>query len=322
LDQDALVEWQKHYTNGLALEDQGAVREALIAYSNALAVDPEFAEVQFRLGTCHLALTNPTRARLAFELARDHDGLVVRADSRINSIIREAAENHAEDRVRFLDVSTLLGGPPDAGVPGREHFYEHVHLTFQGNYELARLLADEISELLPSQATRDPGESWVDQAQCERLLAATLWDQHRVWMEIHKRLQGPPYTSQSSHATSLEYSRARKQGVIDRIHDDTPQVDRELYVQAVSRAPDDILLLTQYARYLEAMGARDEAIRACRRVCELVPDLEWPHYTLGDLYVRAGNYEQAAASFQRALKVRSDFTEAREALDRLRFHLP
>jgi tetratricopeptide (TPR) repeat protein len=110
--------------------------------------------------------------------------------------------------------------------------------------------------------------------------------------------------------------------IISKIGEDTPREDRELYELAIARAPEDNLLRTRYAQYLEAMGFRSEAIAECQRVCELLPDFEWPHYTLGDLLVRAGRYGEAAQCFRRALKIRSDFTQAQQALRQLELRHP
>jgi predicted RNA polymerase sigma factor len=49
----------------------------------------------------------------------------------------------------------------------------------------------------------------------------------------------------------------------------------------------------------------------------LLPDLEWPLYHLGDLMVRAGRISEAVDCFERALAIRSDFTQARQELRRL-----
>ena len=109
---------------------------------------------------------------------------------------------------------------------------------------------------------------------------------------------------------------------MNTIDDKTPEADRQLYEQAVANRPDDNLLRACFAQYLEAMGNRTEAISECERVCELLPDLEWPRYYLGDLLARAGRYSEAAESFKRSLQIRSDFTQAKKALQQIQFNHP
>jgi tetratricopeptide (TPR) repeat protein len=65
-----------------------------------------------------------------------------------------------------------------------------------------------------------------------------------------------------------------------------------------------------------------EAIAEFPRVCELLPDLEWPHYHLGDLMVRAGRISEAVECFERALAIRSDFAQARKELRRIQASNP
>ena len=86
---------------------------------------------------------------------------------------------------------------------------------------------------------------------------------------------------------------------------------------ALAESPDDAIMRAHFAQYLEAVGLRNEAIAECQKVCELLPDLEWPQYHLGDLLSRAGKFDEAAQCFKRALKIRSEFVEARRELDRI-----
>ena len=83
----------------------GSYGNALALYRKAAEIDPQFAELQFRMGDCDLALTNMIQALRDFELARDDDALDFRADTRINSIIREAAARHAGQGVYLVDAA-------------------------------------------------------------------------------------------------------------------------------------------------------------------------------------------------------------------------
>ena len=83
------------YEAGVARETAGSYREALAAYQEADRIDPHYADLQFRMGTCDLALTNYDQARRDFELATDYDALAFRADTTINQAIKAAAARHA-----------------------------------------------------------------------------------------------------------------------------------------------------------------------------------------------------------------------------------
>ncbi len=313
--------WHRHFDEGRTHEAAGEHAAALRSYEAAAEIDSGFAELQFRIGRTRLALDQPDAARAAFERARDADALAVRADSRVNRILRGEARR-AGGTVALVDAERELARDAPHGLPGREAFYEHVHLTIDANYRLARLLADEVARGLPAHiATADTG-SWVPAEHCERVLAMTLWDQHRLWNNMHRRLLVPPFTRQSSHAADLAYLRGQAQAVIARIGPDTPREDRELYERALAERPDDVLTWARFGQYLEAIGQRAEAIKAMERVCELLPDLEWPQFYAGNLLMRAERHAEAAERFSRALEIRRDFRQAREALDEIQSGRP
>lgn len=316
-----LSAWDKLYQEGLAFEAAGSYSNALNTYSNAAAIDAEFAELQFRIGTCHLALTNREAAHRAFVAARDYDVLSVRADSRLNQIVLTAAK-HIPASVLTVDAAHALTDYSPDGILGKELFFEHVHFTLEGNYQLARIFAERVKTLLPDSIGAPRGDDWADAEFCNRRLAVTSWDEHRLWQGAIDHTAAPPFSTQASHFSSRQYCESRRQEVIERMTPDSPARDRQLYVEALAAAPEDTLLRARFAQYLEATGARPEAIAEFQRVCELLPDLEWPRYYLGDLMVRAGRISEAIDCFERALAIRGDFTQARQALRRIQASHP
>lgn len=317
-----LSEWDKLYQQGMAWEAAGSYSNALTTYSKAAAIDAEFAELQYRIGNCQLALTNREAAHRAFVAARDYDVLSVRADSRLNQIVLDAAKPYTTQQVFSLDAAKALTDYSPDGILGKELFFEHVHFTFEGNYRLARIFADRVKTLLTSSMGAPRGDDWADAEFCNRRLAVTSWDEHRLWQGALDHTAAPPFSTQASHRSNTQYLEFRRQEVIARINPESPARDRQLYVDALAAAPEDPLLRSRFAQYLEATGARAEAIAEFQRVCELLPDLEWPHYHLGDLMVRAGRISEAVQCFERALAIRSDFTQARQQLRRIQASNP
>lgn len=311
-------EWESHYNKGVALEAKGSFVEALEQYSLASAIDPSHAELQFRMGRCHLQTGNPELALASYTKARDHDGLAVRADTRINQIIRDTAEQNALEQVKLVDVAELLPANSPDRIPGHDLFYEHVHYTLDGNYRLARVLAEEVAMKLPSNiAATDKGQ-WVDANFVADELAVTLWDQYKLWSEMTKRISAPPHSSSLNYSANLDYAKAQTKAVISRIDlKKTPKQDRELYLRAIAKNPDDNWLHMHFAQYLQANGELSAGIDELKVVCELLPDLEWPHYFLGAFLGTAKRYDEASESFKRALEIRSDFTLAQEGLDKI-----
>jgi len=322
LTANELSEWEKLYQAGMAWEAAGSYANALITYSNAAAIDPEFAELQYRIGNCHLALTNREAAHRSFVAARDYDVLSVRADSRLNQIVLDAAKSYASDEVLPVDAAYALTDYSPDGILGKELFFEHVHFTLEGNYRLARIFAERVTALLPASMSAPRGDDWAEAEFCNRRLAVTSWDEHRLWQGALDHTAGAPFSTQASHRSNSQYLEFRRQDVIARMNPESPARDRQLYEEALAAAPEDTLLRSRFAQYLEATGSRPEAIAKFQRVCELLPDLEWPQYHLGDLLVRAGRTSEAADCFKRALAIRSDFAQARQELRRIQASQP
>jgi tetratricopeptide (TPR) repeat protein len=317
LNADQIGRWKEHFSKGLSHEASGQYIDAVNAYSKASSIDSGYADLQFRLGRCLMQIGEVERAKQAFAMARDFDGLAVRADSRINGILREVAQKNASEDLVFFDAEQIFSNASEMGVSGRDQFFEHVHFTLSGNYLLSRSLAEKIVTILPDDITLAGSEGWVSEPICRRKLAATLWDQHRLWNNILLRISVPPHTSQLNHEENSRYCEERKKEVISRITRNTPQEDRRLYETALASRPDDNIMIERFAQYLEAMGSRKDAIQQFEKLCRLLPDLEWPYYYLGELWVREGNKQKAAEAFQRALDVRGDFIQARDALNAL-----
>ena len=137
------------------LEAENRWQDAARQYEAAEKIDDRFAELQFRLARCLMKAGRVAEARERFELARDLDVLRFRADSRINAIIREVAAAQEAAGVRFADAERALA-EDDLDADGRcgeeDLFYEHVHLTFEGNYLLARAVLDQVVAALPQLA--------------------------------------------------------------------------------------------------------------------------------------------------------------------------
>jgi tetratricopeptide (TPR) repeat protein len=302
--------WDKFYGEGVALEAAGSHQKALDSYLKAASIDHEFADLQFRIGDCHLALTNYTQAHRDFELASDYDALAFRADTRINKIIREAAARYAGKSVHFVDAAEALAQQSPEGIPGNGLFFEHVHLNFQGNYLLARVFANEVAKLLPRSVTAQGKDDWASATFCDRRLAITVWDRYRIWQEIGSRITQPPFIEKLDNVTVVKMHDAELEKIKSQAKMQTPDQARELYEQALALAPDDSLLHAHFARFLEDGGFLGQAIDESRLAIELQPQVPGLYYYTGTLLVRAGKTSEAAEDFSRALAIQRDFAPA------------
>jgi tetratricopeptide (TPR) repeat protein len=310
--------WQGAYEQGVALEASGLYQQALVPYSKAAEIDPQFADLQFRIGHCQLALTNFAEARHDFELARDYDALAIRADTRINQIIKDAAARYERGGVHLVDGAETVARNSPGGIPGNELFFEHVHLNFAGNYLLARTFADPVAKLLPASITAKDSGSWDSAELCDRRLALTIWDRYRIWETIRSRIGDAPFTGESDHTTLAKMHDAELDEIRAREKSETPAQAQEMYRQALALSPEDHLLHANFAQFLVAGGDLPGAIREAQRVRDLRPQLSGTHCFLGTLLARAGKASQAADCFSRALAIQGDSVEALNGLGLIR----
>jgi tetratricopeptide (TPR) repeat protein len=318
LSETQKMRWDGAYQGGMALESAGNYQEALKQYAAAAAIDPQYAELQFRLGSCRLALTNSSQAQLEFELARDYDSLAFRADTRINQIIKNAADAYAGKGVYFLDADRMLAQNSPEQIPGNELFYEHVHLNIDGNYLLGRAFAEQTAKLLPESIAAHGQSEWASSEICDRRLAVSSWDRSRVWREILGRVSEPLYTKQLTHATTVKLGEEKIGEFNSRVDSETPEQTRQLYQQALALAPTDNFLHQNFAQFLGARGDLAQATMEAQQVCELLPQRPAQYYDIGNLLIIQGRIDEAAEHFSRAIAIQGDFVHALNGLGQIR----
>jgi tetratricopeptide (TPR) repeat protein len=302
--------WEKLFSSGTAAESAGQFAGATTFYSQAAQLDNGSAELHFRWARCLSALGRHGEARRSFETACDLDTLRFRADSRINDILRENAQGRMNDGIYFVDASAALATNSPQGLPGEEFFYEHVHLTFEGNYIVARALADQIEQLLPPEITRSSASSaWLSSAQCARRLAWTDWGRQRVLEDIHQRLLDPPFTNQLGwaerhariEAQLSELSARRASNVLDALQQNA---------SAIASDPDDWVLREHFGEALRESRRPREAIEQQQHVVRLLPHHAAAWNNLGNLCNALGSATDAKRNFAEALRLRPDMVEA------------
>ena len=299
-----LAEWERQFQTGLTNQRRGDFVRALEPYRAAAELSPLHAEGQFRLGQCYLETTNAEAAAQAFRRARDADALPFRASTLINQIIREVAERYAGQGVTFLDAETLLAPLSASHVTGDEVFLEHVHLNFEGNYQVARALAEKAVTALPRGLLGGQNPAWEDPASCARDLALTDWNRATILEDIEQRMTDAPFTNQADHAVSLRKLEAGLAECKTRLGGPAIGAAHLTYQQAIQRRPGNHWLHHNYAEFLTAIGDLAQATEQMRMVCNLVPQHQSVHFQLGRLLARQGRFEEAVKELEAALAVR------------------
>lgn len=335
-------EWKKRYEEGISRETAQDHAGAVSHYRDALKIDGQFADLHFRLARCLVALKQPEEAREHYVLARDLDALRFRTDTRINEAIRSTARDREDGGVYLADVEQAFAEFSTDGIPGEELFYEHVHLTFEGNYQLARAVLKQVVRILPDSVRPRgaPSTPVLSIQECQERLPFTEWNRHKGWNAIIGMASHPPFPNQVDHEERQKRWRGRLaemkkrlgaggardalaayRRALERNRDDLDlhkDFAKLLWEQGhlaeavqhvnevLKRVPHDYIQLSRLAEILGMQGNMDEALAKCEACLKLNPADPQLHDLMGRLLLEARKPDQAAKSFEQALKLYPD----------------
>jgi tetratricopeptide (TPR) repeat protein len=297
LTEAQLAEWKRQFDAGVPLEQKGQFAEAAAAFQAAWGIDDCHAETAFRLGRCAERQKDYAAAGSWYRLARRLDTLRFRADDRINAIVRERAAGGAN--VSLVDTAAILEQASPNGLTGRELFYEHVHLTFAGNFVVARAIFEGLGDRLAILKDKKTGPV-LTEAQCAESLAFT--EVNRVLNDetvLEVYLTQPPFTNQPYHA---EWIGAWKQTVEAGKKTFTPEritEARATYERQITLRPSDAWLRWKYAELLDRQFRDKPAARdQLEQVLRLVPQNRVARSQLAVMLEKTGRPEDARKQYQ------------------------
>ncbi len=227
-------------------------------------------------------------------------------------MIREVASQRAPEGVRLVESDVLLAQQNPDGVPGRDSFFEHVHLNFEGNYRLARAVADSVAGLLPEHTKAGAKQTWARFEQCARALALTPWDRRRVYETLLRRLAEPPFENQLGHSSEMDSARQAIAAARAECNPQNLKQARRIYAEAIAARPDDLYLRGDFAKLAEDTGDIPEAIAQWTAVRDLIPFAPGPHYYLARVLRSRNQTGRALKELEKALEIRPDLPEALE----------
>jgi tetratricopeptide (TPR) repeat protein len=312
-----LEKFQKLSQEGAQAQARGELSQAAARFEEAGKIRSHSAELQFRWGQSLLGLTNIQDARTHFEQARDDDSLPFRTDSRMNEIIRHAANQFAGPDLVFLDAAALAATNSLSGIAGDELFYEHVHYDFDGNYWIARALAETIARLLPQGIARAAKANWASQETCEQDLGLTDWNRREVYDNMKRRMLQPPFTLQPANAQKARHFEQLLEQIRPQLAATNAEPARKIYCDAISRWPEDFRLHMNYAAFLEAVRDWEGAVAEWKTVQGLIPHHYLACFQIGRLLALQGQGEAARPWLSKALALRPDLSEGWYELGRV-----
>lgn len=300
-----LAKWEDAYQQGIEAQKAGRSADAIEQFRRAAQIDDTFAEEHFRWGQCCLGLGREGEALQHFTRARDLDALRFRCDTRLNEIIRATASNHEADGIWLVDGETALRDRTSDTGSGTNYFYEHVHLTFEGNYRLALLLAQQIANLLPENvvtAARSQ-QPWRSSGECARRLAWSDFSRREAASLMYNRINDAPFTNQLNHAEQLDRVRRQLEALMPATQPAGLQEAASRCREAIAVSTNDWVLYNNLGRLEERLGDYANAAKSFHRVLDLMPHYVEGWEQLGAVLAAQKENEQALAAFDHALQL-------------------
>ncbi|OHB65645.1 MAG: hypothetical protein A2Y77_16480 [Planctomycetes bacterium RBG_13_62_9] len=300
--------WDAIYQQAVAAESQGKYDEAVTPFLQAAQIDESHAELQFRLGRCYQLAGDPEKARDGYVRARDLDTLRFRADTRINQVIREVAGQRKLRGIHLADVAEALDANSPDRLPGEELFYEHVHLTFEGNYIVARTVLGQIEPIIVGRFGDRAQTRGVipTQQQCAERLAYNDWSrQETLDTIVHSFLEKPPFTNQLYHKEQVARLSQQLRALTVALTPQTLQIIGRQYLAAIEKAPNDCRLRWDYGKLLaEDLKQYDAAAAQYRIVQQHLPHSYMGHDALASVLRAQNDFEGAVAEYKKELAVK------------------
>lgn len=303
--------WEGIYLQGAELESKGDFPKAIEFFKQAAEIDNQYAELHYRLGRCYSSLEQYEEARKSFVSAREYDTLRFRADNQINDGIRAEAEGREGQGIYLVNIAEALSEKSPHSTPGKEFFYDHIHLKFDGNFLIARNIFRRLEKALPEwmrqkAAVKIPP---LTRAQCATRLAYTAWEEHHDAEEIlNASLRAAPFTTRldnDKQAIALQ----KRQALLRQSLGLAPfreTMDR-LYQEAIESRTGDLWIRMNYSRFLELfMGNHVGAEEQRRFVSDSLPWNADMLQLLSRTLRNQKKFSEAQVILERALEVSPD----------------
>lgn len=343
LEKNQLAQWQVLFDSALSRQRAGQYEQAIDLYLQAMDIDHGYGDLHFSLAQCYAALGDSGMALDHYTQARDLDAIRIRADSRINNIIRATAREPSQTGIHLVDAEKALAQEARQGITGQAAFLEHVHMTFQGNHTVSRAL---FSQLYPLLTHTDTVPTPLTVTECKARLAYTAWNHALIATDVVTEfLKRPPFTHQMNNDQQVA---ERMQELAALAPQDRPaqlNMARQVFEQAIAKRPNDMPLRWKYSELLDEglqlrglalkqydhiqktwphcgevyakqaelrqnMGQLNRAIALNKKALRLSPYNPLYHYNLGLAYHRLNDKDAAMVHYARALALKPDFKQA------------
>jgi tetratricopeptide (TPR) repeat protein len=193
------------------------------------------------------------------------------------------------------------------GVPGEESFYEHVHLTFRGNYLVAEAVYGRVESVLQGRyGDGQPTGPTPTQQRCAERLVYSEWSRRQSLDTIvNQFLAKPPFTNQLYHQQRVASLQQRLDALKEHLTVESLEEIAERYRTAIEQAPDDWRLYWDYGKLLaEDLKQYDAAATQYRTVQSLLPHSYTGHDALASVFRGKGDLRDAVAEYRKVVAMR------------------
>ena len=305
--------WERYYQDAIRNETAEKWTDAIEKYLEAERVDDQYADLHYRLGRAYWNTGNFEEARGRFVAALEYDTLRFRADSEINRIIQETAgRKGASNGVHFVDAAGALAAESPHCAPGREFFFEHVHLNFAGNYILAKTVFEKVAELVPPwiKEKEDTQRDLLTEAGCMDRLVYTAYDRYHSENDMLRRIQEPPFTYRLDNLQQQEHLREKLELLTPYEEPEERKKAIARYQHAVREDPLDWRFHYNFARLLDVYDEQEQRAAQLTTLLESIPHYPLAWMQRGDAFSELGDYREAITSYQQAVQLQPDNTAA------------
>lgn len=218
--------------------------------------------------------------------------------------------------VVLVDVEKAFeeAAQPEGGIPGHRFFYEHVHLTFDGDYLLATTVLPAVAEAL-ALPPPDPTRPLPTRAECAQALGFSPWDELGVHAAMVRSTAKAPFLDQLDHAQRQARAEAQVQQWRQQFqqHNGFEQ-SVAVYQAALGQRPDDWQIRFNYGNLLSDFGDSAGAVVQYRRAVDLMPVFPPLRAALAQALWQTGRRQEAVQQLQQALRWDPEYTPAKQLL--------
>jgi tetratricopeptide (TPR) repeat protein len=303
------AQWITAFNAGRLAWKLGDLAQAKASLEAALRLDDHYADTHYLLGSIALASNEVGAAREHFAAALHRDELRFRPDRAINAVIREVAAAESAQGATLLDTAKILGNEVDSAAPpaGRQLLFEHVHFDWEGNFQLARLMASAIGAQIGSPA-HSGGE--LDSAGCAAALAYTPHERWPMLLRIQVLVRKPPFTNLLTYCAD-EAQLAREIDAAMRAHHDPASLDHAAAIAqaALEHDPNNPALAGILEGVRVEQGNFSSALELARRARSLLPRDAALAADEASLLAKLGKPSEAEALLVRAARSDTDVAD-------------